>query len=70
MYLGNSGELSFYSEKSLEELIQAVRKFSKELTQCFTVPQKKSWQPTLQRFDFLRRIRKESEETNCVKNLP
>ena len=31
MYLGNSGQLSFHSEKSLQELIRAVCKFIKEL---------------------------------------
>jgi len=69
MYLGNSGQLSFHSEKSLEELIGALRKFIKELTECFTAPKMEAWNPTLQRFVFSRRMRKDSEETNRLKNL-
>jgi len=69
MYLGNSGQLSFHSQKSVEELIRAVRKFIKELMQCFTAPEKEAWKPTLQRFVFSSRTKKESEETNGVKNL-
>jgi len=70
MYPGNSSQLSFLSENSLEELIRAIRKFIKELMQCFTVPEKAVWKPTLQRFVFSRRMRKESQERICVKNLP
>jgi len=70
LYLGNSSQLSFHSEKSLEELIRPVRKFIKELMHCFTAHEKEAWKPTLQRFVFSRRTKKESEETNHVKNLP
>jgi len=70
IYLWNSGHLSFHREKGLEELIQAVCKFIKELMQYFTAPEKEAWKPTLQRLVFARRMRKESEETNRVKNLP
>jgi len=52
MYPGDSSHLSFHSNKSLEELIRAVCKFIKELTQCFTVPEKEAWKPTLKRFVF------------------
>jgi len=70
MYLGNSDQLSFHSEKSFEELIRAMCKFIKEPKHCFTPPVKEGRKPMLQRFVFSRRMRKESEETNCVKNLP
>jgi len=42
MYLGNSGQLSFHKEESLEELIRAVCKFIKEPTQCVTAPEKEA----------------------------
>jgi len=70
MYLGNSGQLLFHSEKSLEELIRVGYKFIKELMLCFTVPKKKAWNPTLLGVLFSMRIRKESDEMNHVINLP